>query len=117
MADKNVAAVVVGTPNKFHAEHAIAALRAGKHVFLEKPMAMNVAEADAIVAAHEASGKVLQMGMINRFRNSVKALKHFIDAGRCGGIYAGPDLVVPPPGHPRLRRVVHHQDRSPAAAP
>ena len=47
LADKNVEAVVIGVPNRFHAEHAIAALQAGKHVFLEKPMAMNVAECDA----------------------------------------------------------------------
>src|SRR5687768_15447643 len=49
LADKQITAVVVGTPNKFHAEHAIAALQAGKHVLLEKPMAMNVAEADRII--------------------------------------------------------------------
>src|SRR5579859_3967538 len=56
LADPNITAVVVGTPNKFHAEHAIAALRAGKHVFLEKPMALNAVEADAIIAARDASG-------------------------------------------------------------
>jgi predicted dehydrogenase len=89
VADPNVTAIVVGTPNKFHAEHAIAALRAGKHVFLEKPMALNAAEADAIIAARDASGgKIVQMGMVNRFKNSVQALKHFLDAGRCGDIYS-----------------------------
>jgi predicted dehydrogenase len=89
IADKNVQAIVVGTPNRFHAEHAIAALNAGKHVLLEKPMAMNLAEADAIVAAQKKSGKVLMMGMVNRFRASTQSLKRFVEAGRCGEIYSG----------------------------
>ncbi|MDB5174623.1 MAG: oxidoreductase, partial [Phycisphaerales bacterium] len=55
LADKDIAGIVVATPNKFHAEHAIAALEAGKHVFLEKPMAMSVAESDAIIAAMKKS--------------------------------------------------------------
>ena len=87
--DPDVNAVIIGTPNKFHAEHAIGALEAGKHVFLEKPMAMNVAEADAILAAVNKSGKVLQMGMVSRFKGAVQVLKKFLDTGRCGHIYTG----------------------------
>ncbi len=89
LADRSIEAVVIGTPNKFHAEQAIAALNAGKHVFLEKPMAMNVGESDAILAAHKRSGKVLQMGMMNRFRASVQLLKRFVADGKCGDIYVG----------------------------
>jgi len=89
LAEKSVDAVVVGTPNKFHAEHSIAALNAGKHVLLEKPMAMSSAECDAIIVAMKKSGKILQMGMVNRFKNSVGTLKHFIDAGKCGNLYTG----------------------------
>ena len=81
--------VVIGVPNKFHAPQAIAALQAGKSVFLEKPMAMNAAECDQIIKARDAAGKVLQMGMVNRFRGSSQTLKTFIDAGRCGDLYAG----------------------------
>src|SRR5436190_3689629 len=88
LANRDINGVVIGTPNKFHAEQAIAALEAGKHVFLEKPMAMNVTEADAIVAARNKAGKILQMGMVNRFKGSVQALKHFVDAGRCGNVYS-----------------------------
>src|SRR3954468_14281837 len=76
LADKSITAVIVGTPNKFHAEHAIDALNAGKHVLLEKPRAMNVAEADAITSAATKSGKVLQMGMVNRFRGATRTLQH-----------------------------------------
>ena len=89
LADKKLDAIVVGTPNKFHAEQAVAALKAGKHVLLEKPMAMSVAESDAIIAAMTKSGKILQMGMVNRFKPSVQTLKHVIETGRCGPLYAG----------------------------
>ncbi|HEY8668438.1 MAG TPA: Gfo/Idh/MocA family oxidoreductase, partial [Tepidisphaeraceae bacterium] len=89
LADKSIKAVVIGTPNRFHAEQAIAALEAGKHVFLEKPMAMNVGESDAIIAAMKKSGKIVQMGMVNRFRGAAQVLKTFIEAGKCGTIYSG----------------------------
>jgi predicted dehydrogenase len=56
-------------------------------VFLEKPMAMSVAEADAIVAAAKKNGKTVQMGMVNRFKGAAQSLKKFVDAGRCGNIY------------------------------
>jgi predicted dehydrogenase len=88
LADNRITAVIIGTPNKFHAQQAIDALQAGKHVFLEKPMAMNVAESDAIVAAMRKSGKIVQIGMVNRFKGSLQTLRHFIDAGRCGQIYS-----------------------------
>jgi len=89
LRDKSIDAVVIGTPNKFHAAQAIAALQAGKHVYLEKPMAMNVGESDAILAALKKSRKILQMGMSNRFSGASQALKDYIDAGGCGNIYAG----------------------------
>ena len=56
-ADERVDAVAIVTPNHLHAPMAIAALNAGFHVFCEKPMAMSVAEAEAIAAAAEASGR------------------------------------------------------------
>jgi predicted dehydrogenase len=86
--DKEIQGVIVGTPNKFHAEQAIASLNAGKHVFLEKPMSMNLAEADAIVAAAKKSGKTVQIGMVNRFKGAAQSLKKFVDSGKCGNIYA-----------------------------
>ena len=50
-ADPSIDAVVIGTPNALHAPQAIAALSAGKHVLVEKPMATSVAECDAMIAA------------------------------------------------------------------
>jgi predicted dehydrogenase len=89
LADKSIDAVIIGTPNKFHAEQAIASLQAGKHVFLEKPMAMNVKESDAIIAAMRKARKIVQMGMVNRFKGAAQALKKFVEAGKCGHVYSG----------------------------
>jgi predicted dehydrogenase len=61
--ENDVDAVVISTPNHLHAEHACAALQAGKHVLLQKPMARNVEECDAILQASRNSGKQLGMYM------------------------------------------------------
>src|SRR5437763_6305883 len=82
LKDKAIDAVIVATPNKHHAEHAIAAFDAGKHVFLEKPMAMNVGQSDQILAARDGAGKLLQIGMVNRFNGATQALRKYIDASR-----------------------------------
>lgn len=60
--DPAIAAVFVAVPNHLHATVALAALDAGKHVLLEKPMALSVAECDALVAAGRRSGRVLTVG-------------------------------------------------------
>lgn len=61
--EPDVDAVVVSTPNHLHAEHAAAALRAGKHVLLQKPMARTVEECDAILRARDESGRHLGVYM------------------------------------------------------
>jgi phthalate 4,5-cis-dihydrodiol dehydrogenase len=55
-ADKEIDAVWVATPNKYHRDHAVEAMRAGKHVLVEKPMAVTLAEADEMVEAARANG-------------------------------------------------------------
>jgi myo-inositol 2-dehydrogenase/D-chiro-inositol 1-dehydrogenase len=60
--DRDIEAVFVAVPNHLHAEVAHAALRAGKHVLLEKPMALSLADCDALVTAARRSGKVLTIG-------------------------------------------------------
>lgn len=62
IADPEVEVVSVTTPNAFHAEMAIAALQAGKHVWCEKPMAVALADAERMAAAARASGKVAVLG-------------------------------------------------------
>lgn len=84
---KEIEAVSVCTPNIAHKEPTLAALRAGKHVLVEKPMAMNATEASAMVAAAKKHGRKLMVGLNNRWRADVQALKRFIDAGEMGEIY------------------------------
>lgn len=85
--DPDIDAVSVATPNAFHVEPAVAALRAGKHVLCEKPLARNAVEGMEIVRAAEESGKILQVALQNRFTGPVKYMKGFIDKGHMGDVY------------------------------
>lgn len=71
----NVDALVIGTPNFLHAPQAIAALKAGVHVLVEKPMAMNAREAEKMIAASEQSGATLMVAHCWRFDQDVLWLK------------------------------------------
>jgi len=82
-------AIDICTPNKFHSEIAVAALEAGKHVFTEKPDAINPAEAKRMLDAAKTSGKTLMAMRNNRFRGDSQFVKKYIDAGRMGNVYAG----------------------------
>ena len=83
----DIGAVFVCTPNAFHKEMAIASLRAGKHVFCEKPMALDAAEATRMVQAARNADRMLFMGFCNRFRGKSQGLRKMIEAGRLGDIY------------------------------
>jgi predicted dehydrogenase len=67
-------AVVVCSPHGTHAEIVVAALDAGLHVFVEKPMCITLADADAIVAARNRAGKVVQVGTMKRYDPAVEAM-------------------------------------------
>jgi len=67
LALDTVDAVLIANPNAYHAEAAIAALRAGKHVLVEKPMCMTLAENNAVIAAQASSGKIVQVGTMRRY--------------------------------------------------
>ncbi|MYL32284.1 gfo/Idh/MocA family oxidoreductase [Pontibacillus yanchengensis] len=88
LEEMNLDAVSICTPNKFHAEQAIASLQAGCHVLCEKPPAISKKEAEAMVQEAEKSGKVLTYGFHFRYSPEVETLKKFIDAGELGEIYA-----------------------------
>lgn len=79
--------VYVLTSNRLHSEITVAALRAGKHVMCEKPMAMTSAEAEAMVNAANETGKLLTIGYQNRFRSDVQAAKKLCAEGTLGDIY------------------------------
>lgn len=81
--------VDICTPNLFHSEIAIAALNAGKHVFCEKPDAVNVEEVVKMQEAANKSSKVLMVMRNNRFNPASQFVKKFIDAGHMGDIYTG----------------------------
>jgi predicted dehydrogenase len=67
-------AVVVCSPHGTHAEVVLAALDAGLHVFVEKPMCITLADADAIVAARDRAGKLVQVGTMKRYDPAVEAM-------------------------------------------
>jgi len=88
LANPKIDAVFVCTPDHLHAEHATAALRAGKHVFLEKPMAITIEECDAILAAAKAGRGKLYVGHNMRFFPVMNKMRELIDAGRIGRVEA-----------------------------
>lgn len=85
----NLDAIDICTSNRFHSEIAIAALKAGLHVFTEKPDAINAVEARKMAQAAEASGKTLMAMRNNRFRPEAQFLKRLIAEGQAGDLYTG----------------------------
>lgn len=87
LADPEIEAVSVCTPNNVHATIAIDALRAGKNVLCEKPAARTYAEALEMQKVQHETGKVLNIGVVNRFNNAVNLVKQYIDEGKLGEVY------------------------------
>ncbi|WP_067725039.1 Gfo/Idh/MocA family protein [Oceanobacillus damuensis] len=85
--DVHVDAVIIATPNKFHSEMATQALKAGKHVLLEKPMGMNADDSKDIVHVLKDSKKVFMLGHHRRWDPFIMKAKEFIDKGALGHIY------------------------------
>lgn len=77
LADPNVTAVVITTRHNLHAEQTMAALDAGKHVFVEKPLCLSDAELDGIRAAHARAGRHLMVGFNRRFAPFARRVKSF----------------------------------------
>jgi predicted dehydrogenase len=86
LAASDVEAVVLATPAVSHAEHARRALAAGKHVFVEKPMALRASDAAAVLAAADASGKTLMVGHLMLYHPVMARLKSMVDSGDLGRI-------------------------------
>jgi predicted dehydrogenase len=84
LADPSIEAVINTTPNNVHLETTEAAARAGKHVFLDKPIANTVREGQAIADACNAAGVVLALGYQRRRESHFRWIKAEIDAGRFG---------------------------------
>ncbi|MEQ4207400.1 Gfo/Idh/MocA family oxidoreductase [Actinopolymorpha sp. B9G3] len=86
-ADPDVDAVSICTWNNTHAELAAAAVEAGKHVLVEKPMTRTYAEAQKLEDVVNAHDRILQVGFVRRHSANCRVLKSFIDAGDLGDIY------------------------------
>ncbi len=86
LGSRDVDAVVVVAPTVLHREIVIAAARAGKHIFCEKPMAMDVEECDAMIAACRSTKVRLQIGFMRRFDRGLREVKRRIEAGEIGEV-------------------------------
>jgi predicted dehydrogenase len=87
LALPEIDAVSICTWNNSHAEISIAALNAGKHVLVEKPLCQTVEQALQVEEAVKKNGKVLQVGFVRRYGTNTQILKEFIDDGQLGEIY------------------------------
>jgi predicted dehydrogenase len=87
LADPELDAVAVATHVPSHAEVATRVLQAGKHCFVEKPLAQSVAEAESVVAAASDAGKTLMVGHLLEYHPGVEKLKEIADAGELGDIH------------------------------
>ena len=81
LARPEVEAVVITSPHTAHRPQAEAAAAAGKHVYIEKPMSVSVADCDAIIAACDGAGVKLTVNFVTRFRHAPKAMKRLVDEG------------------------------------
>jgi predicted dehydrogenase len=87
LADPDVDAVVVATPVTTHAPLALQVLAAGKHCFVEKPLALTVAEAEPVVAAAQEAGLTLMVGHLLEYHPGLGKLKEIADSGELGDIH------------------------------
>lgn len=84
LAEQQPDVAIICTPHPFHAPLAIDSLRAGAHVLVEKPLAVEVAEGDQMIDAAQAAGKLLAINYQQRFRPQIEWMKQFIEAGELG---------------------------------
>ncbi|MBF9036161.1 Gfo/Idh/MocA family oxidoreductase [Rhodobacterales bacterium HKCCE2091] len=86
LSDPAIDLVSVATPNSLHRDMAVAALEAGKHVWCEKPMALTLADAEAMEAAARASGRITMMGYNYVHNPAVQHARRIVASGRIGRV-------------------------------
>ena len=115
LREKSVEAVVLATPHSTHAEQIIAAAKAGKHVFVEKPLGLSRADCERAVAACAEHNVTLAVGYNWRFQPALREIRRMLEDGRLGkllhieGNFCGPSAY-------RFRREHWRQDRDEAPA-
>ncbi len=87
LADEELAAVVLATPVPTHAELAVRVVRAGKHCFVEKPLATNTDDAEAVIVAAEEARRTLMVGQLLEYHPAVVRLREILRAGELGSLY------------------------------
>ena len=87
LADKSIDAVYIMTPEHLHHDMTIAALKAGKHVYIEKPLAHTIEEGFEIVKAWEQAKKIVQVGTQNRSSSLYKKAKELVQQGMVGDVH------------------------------
>ena len=102
LADPELDAVFIAAPNAFHAPLALRALASGKHVVVEKPFATNAAEAALVVEAARRAGKLLSVGMNQRFRADSQRVAQLVRAGKLGHVYHAKAFWFRRAGIPKL---------------
>jgi predicted dehydrogenase len=84
----DIDAVVICSPNHLHERQAIAALEAGKHVLIERPLALDARGAEAVVKAAEKADRALVVAYNNRYRPDIRGVKSFVTAGELGEVFS-----------------------------
>jgi predicted dehydrogenase len=84
--DETLDAIVVTTPVPTHADMVETVIRAGKHCFVEKPLAQNIADAERVAALAEETGKVLMVGHLLEYHPGIVQLREMVEAGELGDI-------------------------------
>jgi len=129
LGDPEIEGVVITTPHSVHAEHIVAAARAGKHVFVDKPFTLTVADARRATEACRRAGVVLGVGHQRRRQPASRALKRLLDEGALGRVsqiegnfsadYGFASTITPrmwradraeTPGGPMTNLGIHHVD-------
>jgi UDP-2-acetamido-3-amino-2,3-dideoxy-glucuronate N-acetyltransferase len=86
LADKNITAVALATPAVLHAKMATEALNAGKHVFVEKPLALTVPDAEKVIVLAKQQSRVLMVGHILNYHPAFMKLKQMVEEGALGRV-------------------------------
>lgn len=86
LADKSIDAVVVATPDHWHRTQVVEALRAGKHVYVEKPMTLTIDDGPPMIAAAKEAGRVLQVGSQGMSSKTEETARDIVRSGKLGKI-------------------------------
>ncbi len=93
LADETVDLVTVAVPNNFHREYSVRALRAGKHVVCEKPVTLNAAELEEIIAVRNETGRLFSVHQNRRWDRDYRIVKEAKDRGLLGQVYLVKSIV------------------------